>query len=149
AKFTSQELYAWMTGQAAAVHYQAYQLAFDLARRAEAAHAFELGLDPTSMSFVSFDAWDSLRKGLLAGERLARDLRRLEIAHLEQNERELEITRHVSLAALDPVQLIQLKTAGSCTFQLPEALFDADFPGHYLRRIRSVAVSIPCVTGPY
>lgn len=148
-KFTSQELYGWMAGQAAAVHYQAYQLAFDLARRAEAAHAHELGLDPTSTSFVSFDAWDSLRRGLLAGERLAPDLRRLEFAHLEQNERELEITKHVSLAALDPVQLIQLKTAGSCTFQLPETLFDSDFPGHYLRRIRSVAVSIPCITGPY
>src|SRR5262249_8071213 len=32
---------------------------------------------------------------------------------------------------------------------LPEELFDMDGPGHYFRRIRSVAVSIPCVTGPY
>jgi hypothetical protein len=50
---------------------------------------------------------------------------------------------------VDPVQLIQLRNEGTCTFTLPESLFDADFPGHYLRRIRSVGVSIPCVTGPY
>jgi hypothetical protein len=28
-------------------------------------------------------------------------------------------------------------------------LFDLDGPGHYFRRIKSVAVTIPCVTGPY
>jgi hypothetical protein len=32
---------------------------------------------------------------------------------------------------------------------LPEELFDLDGPGHYFRRIKSVAVTIPCVTGPY
>ena len=31
----------------------------------------------------------------------------------------------------------------------PEEWFDLDYPGHYLRRIRRVAISIPCVTGPY
>jgi hypothetical protein len=33
--------------------------------------------------------------------------------------------------------------------RLPESLFDMDGPGHYFRRIKTVAVSIPCVTGPY
>jgi hypothetical protein len=32
---------------------------------------------------------------------------------------------------------------------LPEALFDLDYPGHYLRRIKNVSLTIPCVTGPY
>ena len=32
---------------------------------------------------------------------------------------------------------------------MPEELFDLDGPGHYFRRIKTVAVSIPCVTGPY
>jgi hypothetical protein len=55
----------------------------------------------------------------------------------------------VSLALLDPVALLQLRTAGSCEFSVPEALFDIDYPGHYLRRIRSLSVTVPCVTGPY
>ena len=32
---------------------------------------------------------------------------------------------------------------------LPEALFDVDYPGHYMRRIRSVSLTVPCVVGPY
>jgi hypothetical protein len=32
---------------------------------------------------------------------------------------------------------------------LRESLFDADFPGHYMRRLKSVALTLPCVVGPY
>lgn len=32
---------------------------------------------------------------------------------------------------------------------VPEWLYDRDCPGHYLRRIKNVAVSIPSVVGPY
>jgi hypothetical protein len=32
---------------------------------------------------------------------------------------------------------------------LPEVLFDLDYPGHYMRRIKSLSMTIPCVTGPY
>jgi hypothetical protein len=32
---------------------------------------------------------------------------------------------------------------------LPESLFDADYPGHYMRRLKSVSLTIPCVVGPY
>jgi Tc toxin complex TcA C-terminal TcB-binding domain len=45
--------------------------------------------------------------------------------------------------------LIQLKSASKCEFDLPEALFDMDYPGHFKRRIKSVSVSIPCIAGPY
>ncbi len=33
-KETNQELYDWMVGQLSALHYRAYQLAVDLARKA-------------------------------------------------------------------------------------------------------------------
>ena len=33
--------------------------------------------------------------------------------------------------------------------ELPEALFDADHPGHYLRRLKTVSITLPSVTGPY
>jgi len=38
---------------------------------------------------------------------------------------------------------------GKCEFSLSELLYDLDFPGQYMRRIKSVSVSIPAVTGPY
>jgi len=40
-------------------------------------------------------------------------------------------------------------STGRCSIKLPEELFDIDGPGHYFRRIKTVAVSIPCIVGPY
>ena len=34
-------------------------------------------------------------------------------------------------------------------FELPEVIFDLDHPGHYLRRIKSVSLTIPAVAGPH
>jgi len=42
-KYTNQELYSWMVGQISSLHYQAYTLAYDLAKRAEKIFRFERG----------------------------------------------------------------------------------------------------------
>jgi hypothetical protein len=146
-KFTSKELYDWMVGQLSAVYFQSYQLAFDLAKRAERCFRHELGLSDSN--YVRYGYWDSLRKGLLAGERLGHDLRRLDAAYLELHKREYELTKHISLAELDPVALLQLKSNGECFVDVPEAIFDLDHPGHYFRRLKTVSLSVPCVVGPY
>jgi hypothetical protein len=147
AKFTNRELYDWMVAQVSALYFQAYQLAYDIAKRAERAYRHELGLKESN--FIQFGYWDSLKKGLLAGEQQFRDLKRMEVAYLEQNKREHEITKHISLDLLHPQALVALRQSGSCFFELPEAIFDIDHPGHYLRRIKSVSLSLPCVAGPY
>lgn len=146
-KYTSQQLLDWQIRQISAVYFQAYQLAYDMAKRAE--KSFQLERGEPKASFIQFGHWDSLKKGLLAGERLANDLARLEAAYLTQNARELEITKHVSLAQLSPLSLLALKENGSCNVVLPEWLFDLDYPGHYRRRIKSVSISLPSVVGPY
>jgi hypothetical protein len=146
-KFTNRELFDWMVAQTAALYFQSYQLAYDLSRRAERAFQFERAAWNTS--FVSFGYWDSLRKGLLAGERLHFDLRRMEAAFLDQNRREFELTRHVSLGECAPKALIRLRETGECFIELSESLFDRDYPGHYLRRLKSVSLTIPCVVGPH
>ncbi len=146
-KYTNQELYQWQVGQISGVYFQSYKLAYDLAKRAERCFRFELGLPDSS--YINFGYWDSLKKGLLSGEKLQYDLRRLETAYLEQNRREFELTKHVSLALLDPLALVRLKETGRCFFNLPEESFDLDYPGHYFRRIKSVSLTLPCVVGPY
>ncbi|MPZ29475.1 MAG: hypothetical protein GEV13_00500 [Rhodospirillales bacterium] len=146
-KYTNQELYGWMISQLSTVYFQTYQLAYDLAKRAERAFRHELGLVDTN--YIQFGYWDNLKKGLLSGERLFHDVKRMEIAYLEQNKRELEITKHVSLVQLDPLALLQLRQHASCEVDIPEVLYDLDFPGHYMRRIKSVSLTLPCVTGPY
>lgn len=148
-KYTNQELYRWMSGQLSSLYFRMYQLAHTLARRAEACLQTELGPDQQNLKFIQSGYWDSLRKGLLAGEQLQFDLKRMEAAYLEHNGRTLEMTKHISLRQLDPLQLFKLRELGECEFSVPEVLFDIDFPGHYYRRIKSVSVSIPAVTGPY
>ena len=146
-KYTNKELYQWMIGQISQVYFKSYQLAYDLAKRAERCYRFELGLQDSN--FIKFGYWDSLKKGLLSGDKLQYDLRRLESSYIEQNRRELELTKHISLALLDPVALVKLRETGKCFFTLPEEIFDLDYPGHYFRRIKSVSISLPCIAGPY
>lgn len=146
-KYTNEELKIWMIGRISEVYFQAYRLAYDVAKRAERAYGFELGL--TDASFIQFGYWDNLRKGLLSGDRLMLDLHRLEASYLEQNRREHELVKHVSVNLLHPEALVELRETGSCIVEMPEAILDLDHPGHYMRRIKSVSVSMPCTAGPY
>jgi hypothetical protein len=149
-KFTNKELYRWLAGQLSALHYQAYAMAHDAANRAELAANFELGLyEREKLSLIRLDNWEPGRKGLLAAERLRQQLRRLDEAFLEKDRRTLELTKHVSLAQIDPMALAHLKWKGSCKFDVPEVVFDLDHGGHFLRRIKAVSLTIPCVVGPY
>ena len=145
-KETNKALYTWIKREVKGLYGQCFQFAFDIAKKAERALQHELG-NP-ELSFLQF-GYLAGKEGLLAGEKLYLDIKRMEMAHLELNQREYELTKQVSLLQVDPVALLQLRATGQCTVKLPEELFDMDGPGHYFRRIKTVAVSIPCVTGPY
>src|SRR5262249_52057631 len=112
-KYTNHELYTWQIGQVSAVYFQSYRLAYDLAKRAERCFRFELGTQDGG-SYINFGYWDSLKKGLLSGEKLQYDLRRLDSAYLEQNRREYELTKNISLSSLDPFALVKLRETGRC-----------------------------------
>ncbi|MBS1910859.1 MAG: toxin [Bacteroidetes bacterium] len=149
-KFTNEELYLWQQGEVSRLYYEYYRFAFDTARKAERTMKQELmrpELD--AQDFIKFNYWDGGRKGFLSGEALHLDIKKMEMAYHDNNKRELEITRHVSLRQLDPRALLILRATGSCTVTIPEWLYDRDCPGHYMRRIKSVALSIPSVVGPY
>ena len=94
---------------------------YDLSKRVELrTYQFELGL--ADSSFIELGYWDSLKKGLMCGDRLYLDLKRMDAAYLDKNKREYEITKHVSLLQLDPLALLQLKETGQCEASLPEVL---------------------------
>jgi len=152
-KFTSKDLYRWMANQLSGLYFQAYKLAYDFAKSAESAFQYEKN---TGDTFINFGHWDSLRKGLLAGERLMLELNQLEKAYLDDNKRLFEIEKAIPLSRLEPLTnihfgsaLIELKNTGETEFELSETLFDWDFPGHYNRKIKSIMISIPAVVGPY
>jgi hypothetical protein len=146
-KYTNEELYSWMEGEARTLYYQVYTLAYDLAKKAEKVFRFERGL--SSSNFIQFGYWDAGRDGLMAGERLFLGLKQLEAAYQEKRGYDFEVTKHVSLREINPLALLQFRETGACEFALPEVLFDMDYPGHHMRRIKSVALTVPCVVGPY
>jgi Tc toxin complex TcA C-terminal TcB-binding domain len=145
-KTSTLAFYTWMKREVRGLYGQCFQFAFDVARKAERALQHELG--DASLTFLQF-GYTGGKEALLAGEKLHLDLKRMEFAYHELNQREYELTKHVSLRMLDPLALLALRATGRCTVSLPEALFDMDGPGHYFRRIKNVAVTIPCVVGPY
>jgi hypothetical protein len=145
-KETTVGFYAWMKREVKALYANAFQLAFEVAKKAERALQNEIG-DP-SLSYVQYNYLDGI-EGLLAGEKLLFDVKTMEMAYHDLNQREYELTKHISLLQVDPLALIQLRATGTCTFTVPEEAFDLDCPGHYFRRIKSVALTLPCVAGPY
>ncbi len=146
-KFTSHELYLWLQQETAALHYRMYELVLHCARQAERAYNFERGY--TSKVFINPDIWDNLHEGLLSGERLQLALRQMEKSYLDCNVREYELTKHFSLRRDFPEAFLSLRTTGYCEIEIPEWMFDLDFPGHYLRRIKNVTLTLPAVVGPY
>ncbi len=146
-KFTNHALYLWLQKQTAALHATCYELALQCAIQAEQAYNFERGL--TAERFIPGDAWDSLHEGLLSGERLGVALSRMQKAYEDRYRREYELTKHISLRHHFPGALAQLVATGQCEVELPEWLFDLDYPGHYMRRIKSLSFSLPCVVGPF
>ena len=149
-KYTNEDLYNWMITQISSVYFQSYQLAYDMSKKAEQCYRHELGIYDYDTSFINFGYWDSLRKGLLSGDKLIQDLHRLDAEYINKNKRDMELTKHISLAQMFPAKLFELlQTNHETTLELPELIFDMDYPGHYMRRIKSVSITIPNVAGSY
>ncbi|KAK3360761.1 hypothetical protein B0T25DRAFT_629734 [Lasiosphaeria hispida] len=157
-KFTTEQLYNWMESGTRATLYQTYLAAMELARKVESVYSFERGPDTGGMGlnkagpFIApAGYWDNSRHGLQAGDQLWLTLKQLELAYLakDDNINTVNVVKNISLRQLDPGALLSFREQGDATFKLPELLFDLDFPGHLLRRIKSVAFSIHCIVGPY
>ncbi|KAI6777886.1 uncharacterized protein J7T54_000024 [Emericellopsis cladophorae] len=156
-------LHLFLQRETAALLRATFSLALRTAREAHAAFLFERVPPGTaSQPFpTGADLWDdtggggggrrnsAVHAGLMAGERLDLALRRLEHSYMALNGRELELSKRISLRERFPRAFLALRQRGTCEIGLPESIFDADYPGHYLRRLRSVTVSVPCVAGPY
>jgi hypothetical protein len=145
-KLSKHELYLFLQQETAALYYQAYNIAVQITQDAENAFKFERG---ESRQFMANLKWDNLHEGLMAGEGLEMALRSMDRAYMELNCREYEISRHLSTKLQFPEAFLKLKCCGSCEIDIPEWIFDLDYPGHYMRRIKNVTLSIACVAGPY
>ena len=173
-KYSNKELYGWLKKETGTIYKTLFQLAVKVARKAEKCYHFEIGdteeNPKTAKTFIkgSGSYWNGLRSGLLAGEKLLADLHAMEVAYLENDRNELEITRPVSLSEIvvgtkiidnenkDVTFLDELNDAENWEtvenskrvfftkeFSLSKEMFFDDFlQPHYFGRIRDVRIQI-------
>ena len=177
-RFTNSQLYQWFTNQLSSFYYQVYDSTLALCRLTEQCWRYELADDSTPPFFEHL-AWNTTYRGLGPGERMKLGLLKMNDAYLLCHDRELEIRKTVSLRRLKQKEddlpggaksinkpwddivpgdggnpamqgiKFELVNNGSCEFELSQSLFDHDYPGHCLRRIKSISVSLPAIVGPY
>jgi hypothetical protein len=147
-QFSSVELYKWMIKELRKLYRRQLSLAVGLGRAAQQALAFEL---QEPLNFVGTQYWELKREGLIGAEKLGVDLERLDDHRLGKAERRREITKTISLALRMPSEFQQFRQKGLLTFATPMSWFDRDYPGQYMRLIRSVEFSLfaltPAVSG--
>ncbi|WP_372633671.1 neuraminidase-like domain-containing protein [Fodinibius sp.] len=146
-KFSNLGLYNWLSSEVKKLYRNAYHMALEVAQMAEKAYQYEM--DDETTNFIAVDNWDGEHQGLLSGEKLMIQLQEMDKAYLENNQRDYEVNQSFSLAQIDPLALQKLRENGNCEFKIAEPFFDVAYPGQYKRRIKSVRLTIPCVTGPY
>lgn len=152
-KFTNAELYRWMGNVLERTYSYMLSLATAVAKTAEQQYYFEQ--QQQSGPFILDDYWEvpqtgSLaltsggvdRRGLTGSARLLQDITKLDQYAFETTKRKLQMTRVISLGQLYPDAFQTFRQTGVLNFDLTNRLFDYDFPGHYLRLINTVKVSV-------
>nr|WP_241194392.1 neuraminidase-like domain-containing protein [Pseudomonas synxantha] len=169
-RFSKAQLYDWLNAQLSKFYYQVYDLSLSLCRTAQACWQYEVA--DYERTFIQPGAWNNNYRGYLAGEALKLSLLNMNTAYLNQNVRDLEIVKTISLRhRLNACEIPpstntsetsptspedtwarhkqQLASKGTLCFKLPAALFEEDYPRHTLRRIKGISVSLPATLGPY
>jgi hypothetical protein len=157
-KFTSAELYDWMGNVLEQVYSWFLQQATATAQLAAAQLGFERQEVPPP--FIQADYWEppsemaptgdqaQNRRGLTGSARLLQDIFQLDQHAFNKNARKLHLTKTISLSQMAPVELQRFRQTGVLPFTTNMEMFDRDFPGHYLRLIKTVRTSVIALVPP-
>jgi hypothetical protein len=156
-KFTNSALFEWMSGVLGGVYAYFLQQATTLAQLAQAQLAFER--QEPSRELIQRDYWQGPpdpgalgdspdRRGLTAAERLLQDIAQLDQFAFDTDRRKLQLTQTLPLSRFAAAELQQFRQTGVLTVATPQSLFDADFPGHYLRLVKRIKLSVLALLPP-
>lgn len=157
-KFTSAELYDWMSRVLGEVYSYFLQQATSTAQLAQNQLAFER--QEPSPGFILADYWQPPsdggsdgqkapdRQGLTGSARLLQDITKLDQYAFETDKRKLNLMQTFSLAQLTPFEFNRLRETGVLPFRTRLLDFDQGFPGHYLRLIKRVRTSVVALIPP-
>lgn len=141
--------YDWLTARQEQIYGSAYDAVRSLCQMTESAWRLEIG-DYRRQGFFDAYAWHDKYKGMLAGESLLLGLQQMENEYLSNNERRLTIRKTFSLnQQLGQAQWDKLFKKGpdadsalALNFAFSAADFDKSYPGHYLRQLKHVSVTL-------
>ncbi|AXA26951.1 Tc toxin subunit A [Pseudomonas putida] len=147
--FSIAATYDWLTARQEQIYGSAYDAVRSLCQMAESAWRLEIG-DYRRASFLDAYAWRDKYKGMLAGDSLLQGLQQMENEYLLNSERRLTIRKTFSLnEQLGQAQWDKLfkrqpdaDSALALNFAFSAADFDKSYPGHYLRQLKHVSVTL-------
>ncbi|RSO09973.1 hypothetical protein DMH26_00240 [Streptomyces sp. WAC 05379] len=157
-KFTNLELYEWMSGVLGGVYGYFLQQATGTAQLAQQQLGFER--PPMAPSYIQADYWEAPaddaepgrpapeRGGLTGSARLLQDIEQLAQFAFETDRRKLNLSQTISLAEAAPFEFQAFRDSGVLAFDTQLTDFDRMFPGHYLRLIKRVRVSLVALVPP-
>ncbi|QBR84155.1 hypothetical protein E3983_07155 [Legionella israelensis] len=158
-KFSNEQLYLWMIQVLSQNYRIIMQIATSLSRMAQSALEFER---QEKVQIILGDYWslnntalanselseEQKQSGILGAERLMTDIAKLDAFKLQTDKRKLQLSKTISLAQMMPGDLVELRSSGKITFNTLLQWFDMDFPGHYLRLIKNVRISVLALIPP-
>lgn len=155
AKFTSVEFYEWMGGVLTEVYAFLLRTATMVAFQAEGQLAFER--QQTSAGLIKQDYWNlsSLqststpdRRGMTGTARLLQDITALDQYAFDSERRFLNLSQTFSMARLLPIEFEEFRQTGILNFATTLRMFDEGFPGHYMRLIKRIRISVAALIPP-
>jgi Tc toxin complex TcA C-terminal TcB-binding domain/Concanavalin A-like lectin/glucanases superfamily len=154
-KFTNVEFYDWMSGVLAEVYAFLLRTATSVALQAEGQLAFERQQTPGGL--IKQDYWNlSLqkgstspdRKGITGSAKLLQDITALDQYAFDSERRLLNLSQTFSLSRLGPLEFEDFRQTGILSFATTLRMFDEGFPGHYMRLIKRLRISVAALIPP-
>ena len=139
--FLNTDNYGTMVRHITSAYTKAHDAVQALCSSTEAAWRYETGDYNT---LFEYNAWNNDIRGLFAAEPLLNELQRMQDLYLYTQERKLNIRKTFSLSTLlgkDSAGLRKLLSA-PVVFRLRSRDFDSHYPGHYLRQVKHISVSL-------
>lgn len=159
-KFTSVELYEWMSDVLSGIYsyflqqatataqLAANQLSFERQEYLPAFISNDYWQPPTASVAIGSDEQQADRRGLTGSARLLQDIYKLDQHAFDTNKRKHQLVQNFSLSQLFPYEFQQFRATGILPFVTSMSMFDQGFPGHYLRLIKRIRISIIALVPP-
>ena len=159
-KFTSREFYDWLQGVLAEIYASFLRMATATAQQAERQLAFQRQQAIASIIkqdyWIAASGWNAAssvqstpdRRGITGSARLLQDIATLDQYAFDSEKRLLNLNQTFSLSSLFPIEFEEFRNTGMLSFATTLRMFDEGFPGHYMRLIKKVRLSVIALVPP-